>query len=143
MVSELLLANASNNPMATASDSSLSSATFHLPPQVISIKLDGTNFLAWSAQLLHLFQSYGLMGIVDGSGFCPPQFSSEEHKVRGLLILLIWFGSIRTKQYLAGLSPHYLLRWSPPRLSKSRFWHGTEHANQTRIVKTDHKIVKS
>jgi hypothetical protein len=24
------------------------------------------------------------MGIVDGSGFCPPQFSSEEHKVRGI-----------------------------------------------------------
>ena len=92
MVSELLLANASNDPIATASDFSLSSATFHLPAQVISIKLDGTNFLAWSAQLLHLFQSYGLMGIVDGSGFCPPQFSSEEHKVRGITnsAYMIW-----------------------------------------------------
>jgi len=48
MISERLIANASNDPMATASDFS-SSAAFHLPTQVISIKLDGTNFLAWSA----------------------------------------------------------------------------------------------
>jgi hypothetical protein len=27
--------------------------------------------------LLPLFRSYGLMGIVDGSDLCPPQFSSE------------------------------------------------------------------
>jgi hypothetical protein len=83
MVSERLIANASNDPMATASDFS-PSAAFHLPAQVISIKLDGTNFLAWSAQLLPLFRSYGLMGIVDGSDLCPPQFSSEEHKVQGI-----------------------------------------------------------
>jgi hypothetical protein len=83
MVSERLIGNASNDPMATASDFSPSTA-FHLPAQVISIKLDGTNFLAWSAQLLPLFRSYGLMGIVDGSDLCPPQFSSEEHKVQGI-----------------------------------------------------------
>ena len=83
MVSERLKANASNDPMATALDF-LSSAAVHLPTQVISIKLDGTNFLAWSAQLLPLFWSYGLMGIVDGSDFCPPQFSSIEHKVQGI-----------------------------------------------------------
>ena len=84
MVSKRLKANASNDPMATASDF-LSSAAVHLPTQVISIKLDGTNFLAWSAQLLPLFQSYGLMGIVDGSEFCPPQFSNKEHKVQGII----------------------------------------------------------
>nr|TKS09263.1 hypothetical protein D5086_0000093900 [Populus alba] len=82
MVSERLIANASNDPMATTSD--FSSAAFHLPAQVISIKLDGTNFLAWTAQLLPLFRSYGLMGIVDGSDFCPPQFSSEEYKIQAL-----------------------------------------------------------
>ena len=54
------------------------SATFNLPTQVISIKLDGTNFLAWSAQLIPLFRSYGLMGIVDGSNPCPSQYSSDE-----------------------------------------------------------------
>jgi hypothetical protein len=63
----------------------LSSTAFHLPAQVISIKLDGTNFLAWYAQLLPLFRSYELMGIIDGSDFYPPQFSSEEHKVQGII----------------------------------------------------------
>ncbi|RVW24983.1 hypothetical protein CK203_110147 [Vitis vinifera] len=58
--------------------SSNASATFNLPTQVISIKLDGTNFLAWSAQLIPLFRSYGLMGIVDGSNPCPHQYSSDE-----------------------------------------------------------------
>ncbi|KAG6735489.1 hypothetical protein POTOM_061904 [Populus tomentosa] len=37
-----------------------------------------------SAQLLPLFRSYGLMGIVDGFDFFPPQFSNEEHKVQGI-----------------------------------------------------------
>jgi len=41
-------------------------------------------------------------------------FPVKNTRSKVLLILLIWFGSIRTKQYLAGLSPHYLLRWSPP-----------------------------
>jgi hypothetical protein len=85
MVLELTKVNASNDPMAVVTDSSLSFAAFHLPAQVISIKLDGTNFLAWSAQLLPLFRSYGLIGIVNGFDFCPPHFSSEEHKVQGIL----------------------------------------------------------
>ncbi|KAB5547844.1 hypothetical protein DKX38_011250 [Salix brachista] len=62
-----------------------SSAAFHLPAQVISIKLDGTDFLAWSAQLLLLFCSYGLMGIIDGSEPSPSQFSSTEHQNQGVL----------------------------------------------------------
>jgi len=72
MVSEQPITNASNDHMAAVTNSSMSSATFHLPAQVISIKLDGTNFLAWSAQLLPLFRSYGLIGIIDGSDSCPP-----------------------------------------------------------------------
>ena len=65
--------------------SSNASATFNFPTQVISIKLDGTNFLAWSAQLIPLFRSYGLMGIVDGSNPCPPQYSSDELCDQGVL----------------------------------------------------------
>jgi hypothetical protein len=84
MISEHPVANASNDSMAATTNSSLSPAAFHLPAQVISIKLDGTNFFAWSAQLLPLFRNYGLMGIVDGSDFCP-QFSCEEHKAQGIL----------------------------------------------------------
>ncbi|KAB5521895.1 hypothetical protein DKX38_026214 [Salix brachista] len=83
MVSERTLANASTDSMSIIKDSA-SSAAFHLPAQVISIKLDGTNFLAWSAQLLPLFRSYGLMGIVDGSEPSPPQFSSPENQAQGI-----------------------------------------------------------
>ena len=84
MVSEQSLAHASIDPMSITKDSP-SSAAFHLPAQVISIKLDGTDFLAWSAQLLSLFCSYGLMGIIDGSEPSPSQFSSTEHQNQGVL----------------------------------------------------------
>ena len=85
MVSERHHAHASSDPMSLTTDSSSSSAAFHLPAQVISIKLDGTNFLSWSAQLLPLFRSYCLMGIVDGSESSPPKFTSVEHKNQGIL----------------------------------------------------------
>ena len=49
MVSEHTQAHASTDPLSLTTESSSSSAAFHLPAQVISIKLDGTNFLAWSA----------------------------------------------------------------------------------------------
>ncbi|RVW70347.1 Ubiquitin carboxyl-terminal hydrolase 14 [Vitis vinifera] len=60
-------------------------ATFNLPTKVISIKFDGTNFLAWSAQLIPLFWSYVLMGTVDGSNPCLPQHSSGELCDQGVL----------------------------------------------------------
>lgn len=75
------IAHAFLDPMAVSSNAS---ATSHLPAQVISIKLDGTNFLAWNAQLLPLFRSYGLMGIVDGSDPCPPQYTSDELCTQGV-----------------------------------------------------------
>ncbi|KAA8540914.1 hypothetical protein F0562_024948 [Nyssa sinensis] len=92
MVSEQSIANAFVDPMAATTGASFPFAAFHLPAQVISIKLDGTNFLAWSAQLIPLFRSYGLMGIVDGSEPSPPQFSSDEQKAQGLLnsAYVIW-----------------------------------------------------
>jgi len=49
MVSEQTIAHASIDPMSPTTDTSSSSAAFHLSAQVISIKLDVTNFLAWSA----------------------------------------------------------------------------------------------
>ena len=72
MVSEHTLGHTSIDPMSLTTESSSSSAALHLPAQVISIKLNGTSFLVWSAQLLPLFRSYGLMGIVNGSEPSPP-----------------------------------------------------------------------
>jgi hypothetical protein len=110
MVSEHTQAHTSTDPMSLSTESSSSSAAFHLPAQVISIKLDGTNFLAWSAQLLPLFRSYGLMGIVDGSEPSPPQFTSTEHKNQGILnsSYVVWQYKDQT------ILGHYLLRWFPP-----------------------------
>jgi len=85
IASELTLAHTSIDPMSLTTESSSSSTAFHLPAQVISNKLDGTNFLAWSAQLLLLFRSYGLIGIVDGSEPNRPQFTSTEHKNQFIL----------------------------------------------------------
>ncbi|KAA8532326.1 hypothetical protein F0562_032419 [Nyssa sinensis] len=85
MVSEPSIANAFVDPMAATTGASFPSVAFHLPAQVISIKLDRTNFLAWNAQLIPLFRSYGLMRIVDGFEPSPPQFSNDEQKAQGLL----------------------------------------------------------
>ncbi|KAF9673926.1 hypothetical protein SADUNF_Sadunf10G0074600 [Salix dunnii] len=84
MVSEHTLAHAFIDPMSITINSSFSVA-FHLPAQIIFIKLDSTNFLAWNAQLLPLFRSYGFMGIVNGSEPSPPQFNSTKHKNQGTL----------------------------------------------------------
>jgi hypothetical protein len=39
-----------------------------------SIKLEGPNYLAWTTQLAPILKTHDLMGIVDGSEPCPPQF---------------------------------------------------------------------
>ncbi len=47
--------------------------------QLVSIKLDGTNFLAWIAQFLPILHSNDLLGIVDGFEPCPPKYNTEEN----------------------------------------------------------------
>ena len=42
----------------------------------VSIKLDDSNYLQWHFQMQLLLEGYGIMGFVDGSTCCPPQFSS-------------------------------------------------------------------
>ena len=49
MVSEPIIANAFVNPTAATTDASFPSIAFHLLAQVIAIKVDGTNFLAYNA----------------------------------------------------------------------------------------------
>jgi len=54
----------------------ISSPSFLLPnfPQGIPAKLDGNNYLNWLSRFLPALRSNGLMGIVDGSDPCPPEF---------------------------------------------------------------------
>ena len=55
----------------------ISSPSFLLPnfPQGIPTKLDGRKkYLNWLSRFLPALHSNGLMGIIDGSDLCPPEF---------------------------------------------------------------------
>jgi transposase InsO family protein len=58
-----------NSPMAES---------FQIPniSPLISIKLDGTNYLQWTSQFLPLLRSYELLSIVDGSELCPTKHTT-------------------------------------------------------------------
>ncbi|KAM2593877.1 hypothetical protein TB1_042970 [Malus domestica] len=43
----------------------------------VTIKLDDSNYLTWSFQITLLFESHGIMGFVDNSRKCPPQFDDN------------------------------------------------------------------
>jgi hypothetical protein len=63
-------------------DSSSSSSTpvFTLPnlTQFVFIKLEGPNYLSWTTQLALILKTHELMGIVDGSEPCHPQFLPDD-----------------------------------------------------------------
>ncbi|KAJ0010864.1 hypothetical protein Pint_33970 [Pistacia integerrima] len=54
-------------------------ATFHFPniTPLVSVKLDGSNYLNWITQFTPLLRSHDLLGIVDGSESCPPKFATD------------------------------------------------------------------
>ncbi|KAJ0010775.1 hypothetical protein Pint_33833 [Pistacia integerrima] len=54
-------------------------ATFPFPniTPLVSVKLDGSNYLNWTTQLTPLLRSHDLLGIVDGSEPCPPKFATD------------------------------------------------------------------
>jgi hypothetical protein len=63
------MASSSSSTPAPTSAFTLPNLT-HFP----SIKLEGPNYLAWTTQLSPILKTHDLMGIVDGSEPCPPQF---------------------------------------------------------------------
>ncbi|CAN6726899.1 unnamed protein product [Malus baccata var. baccata] len=44
---------------------------------LVNVKLDDSNYLNWHFQIQLLLESNGIMGFVDGSHPCPPQFSDQ------------------------------------------------------------------
>ncbi|KAJ0045368.1 hypothetical protein Pint_05982 [Pistacia integerrima] len=58
------MASASNNP------------SFIIPniTSLVSIKLEGPNYLNWTTQFIPVLRSHDLVSIVDGSEVCPPQY---------------------------------------------------------------------
>ncbi|OUZ99412.1 hypothetical protein BVC80_8537g10 [Macleaya cordata] len=67
------MADSTSSAASTPSFSSSSSFPFSQPHQIVTVKLDRSNFLLWHAQFLHFLQGYDLEGYVDGSNPCPPQ----------------------------------------------------------------------
>jgi transposase InsO family protein len=56
---------------------SSSSATTYVFPNLtplVSLKLEGPNYITWSFTVVPILKSHDLMGIVDGSEPCPPQY---------------------------------------------------------------------
>ncbi|CAN6556811.1 unnamed protein product [Malus baccata var. baccata] len=41
----------------------------------VSVKLDDSNYLPWHFQMQLMLEGYGIMGFIDGSTCCPPQYS--------------------------------------------------------------------
>ncbi|OVA16053.1 hypothetical protein BVC80_8993g8 [Macleaya cordata] len=67
------MADSTSSAASTPSSSSSPSFPFSQPHQIITVKLDRSNFLLWHAQFLPFLQGYDLEGYVDGSNPCPPQ----------------------------------------------------------------------
>jgi len=55
-------------------------ATFVFPniTSLVSLKLDGPNFLSWTTQFLPALRTHELLGIVDGTEPCPAEFILDD-----------------------------------------------------------------
>ncbi|KAM1289700.1 hypothetical protein ACFX15_016474 [Malus domestica] len=49
----------------------------------VSVKLDDSNYLQWHFQMQLMLEGYGIMGFIDGSTCCPPQYSSDSEVLTG------------------------------------------------------------
>jgi len=46
-------------------------------PTSFSVKLDEGNYIGWLSVIVSILKSHEMMGIVDGSNPCPPQFVTD------------------------------------------------------------------
>ncbi|KAK4268764.1 hypothetical protein QN277_025372 [Acacia crassicarpa] len=79
--------NKSSSSSSTVETSTLltAAATLSKSPsnnlnQPCSIKLDGTNYLAWQFHVLPIIKGNKLEGFLHGTKPCPPQFITENDK---------------------------------------------------------------
>ncbi|KAF9680063.1 hypothetical protein SADUNF_Sadunf06G0081000 [Salix dunnii] len=94
-------------------ESNTAPITFTFPSinHLISVKLDGSNYLSWVSQFLPVLRSNDLLGIVDGSDSCPSKFLVDSHGKETLTVdpkFIVW-----TKK------DQYLLSWLNATLSES------------------------
>ena len=87
------------------------SFTFPTINHLISVKLDGSNYLSWVSQFLPVLRSNDLLGIVDGSEPCPSKFSVDASGQTTL--------TVDPKFTLWNKKDQYLLSWLNATLSET------------------------
>jgi hypothetical protein len=110
--------------MVESGFSSSSQFIFPNPTQLVSIKLDKTNYLAWTAQFKHILKSHNLLGFIDDSNIYPTMFvddnAAKNKSVNPAYIswqsrdqlLLSWIISSTLVAFLYGLDSSFLA-WQP------------------------------
>jgi hypothetical protein len=64
--------------MASSSNTQTNTAfTLASPTPAVQVKLDNHNYPSWLSQFMPILRTQEFMGIVDGSGPCPPKFVSN------------------------------------------------------------------
>jgi hypothetical protein len=74
--------------MATSSSSSASSTSSNPPGTIsqtlilllkdlVSVKLDATNYVLWKYQIVSIFESYSLLDMIDGTASPPAQYLAD------------------------------------------------------------------
>ena len=62
----------SSNPSGT-----ISQTPILLLKDLVSVKLDATNYVTWKYQILSIFESYSLLDMVDGTSSPPAQYLAD------------------------------------------------------------------
>jgi hypothetical protein len=65
--------------MVTTSSSSISQTPILLLKDLVSVKLDATNYVIWKYQILSIFKTYSLLDMLDGTVSPPAQYLADEN----------------------------------------------------------------
>lgn len=138
MVSEQLTTSIQMAGTTSSASSSPSLVTFSSSNPTISIKLDRSNYLLWRSQFLPFLRCHQLVGYVDGTLPCPPQFLLDSTKKSTTTVNLDYLHSQRQDQLLLGwlmsILSESVLAQCFGRTSLRSLWSTLEHlfASQSR-----------
>ena len=66
-------------PTTMATTSSISQTPILLLKDLVSVKLDATNYVIWKYQILSIFETYSLIDMLDGTVSPPEQYLEDEN----------------------------------------------------------------
>jgi hypothetical protein len=68
-----------SEPATMATTSSISQTPILLLKDLVSVKLDATNYVIWKYQILSIFETYSLLDMLDGTVLPPAQYLADEN----------------------------------------------------------------